>query len=181
MQHAQAQPGITSHKSDIDQTPLAMNTCYIGLGANLGDTHATLVRALAQLAGLPQTRLLAQSAFFSSAPIDSSGDDYLNAVAALETDLAPLQLLDQLQVIEQAHGRERPYHNAPRTLDLDLLLYGQAEIASERLTVPHPRMHQRAFILLPLLQIAPAITLPGLGPAQSFVAGVTDQGIRQLP
>ncbi len=157
-----------------------MVICYIGLGANLGQPGQTLAAALQQLAQLPHTRLLAQSPLYASKPIQSSGDDYLNAVAAIETTLAALALLDQLQAIELAHGRERPYHNAPRTLDLDLLLYGQEQLASLRLTLPHPRMHLRAFVLLPLLYIAPDITLPGLGPAAGFLPGVADQEIRLL-
>ncbi len=132
-----------------------MSEAFVGLGANLGDTRATLDAALAALAGLPGTRLLARSGYYRSAPLDAGGPDYLNAVARLETALDAEALLDALQAIEQAHGRERPYVNAPRTLDLDLLLYGDERIASPRLTVPHPRMRERAFVLLPLLEIAP--------------------------
>ena len=150
---------------------------YIGIGANLGDAPAQLDAALLQLAGLPATRLLAQSSRYHSAPIDSSGDDYLNAVASIDTSLAPLALLDALQAIEQAQGRERPYHNAPRTLDLDLLLYGDCQLDLPALTVPHPRMHQRAFVLLPLLEIAPDASLPGQGPARQFLAAVAHQEI----
>ena len=97
---------------------------FVGLGANLGDTRAALQAALSALAGLPQSRLLKRSSFYRSAPVDSSGPDYLNAVAQLKTRLAPHDLLARLQAIEARHGRERPYRNAPRTLDLELLLYG---------------------------------------------------------
>jgi 2-amino-4-hydroxy-6-hydroxymethyldihydropteridine diphosphokinase len=127
---------------------------YIALGANLGDAAAALQMAIAALSALPQTRLLKTSSIYRSAPLDSSGPDYLNAVAAIETSLEPLALLDALQGIENSAGRERPYRNAPRTLDLDLLLYGDQRIASPRLEVPHPRMWQRAFVLLPLAEIA---------------------------
>ena len=131
---------------------------YIGLGANLGeDLAATLQQALQQLAALPQTQLVAVSSAWRSAPVEAQGPDFLNAVAALDTELVPLALLDALQAIEQAHGRERPYRNAPRTLDLDLLLYGTLQLDSERLTLPHPRLGERAFVLRPLLEIAPEL------------------------
>ena len=132
-----------------------MTEAFIGLGANLGDAGAALRRALDELAALPQTRLVKASSLYRSAPVDAGGPDYLNAVARIETGLAPLDLLDALQAIELAHGRERPYVNAPRTLDLDLLLYGSEQIVTPRLTVPHPRMLDRAFVLLPLTEIAP--------------------------
>lgn len=128
---------------------------WIGLGANLGDRGAALARAVQALAALPATRLVQVSGLYASAPIDAGGPDYLNAVAELSTRLAPLALLDALQAIEQGAGRERPYRNAPRTLDLDLLLYADLALDTERLTLPHPRMGERAFVLLPLKEIAP--------------------------
>lgn len=127
----------------------------IGLGANLGQAEASLRAALRALGQLPQCELVACSHFYGSAPIDSSGPDYVNAVAQLRTTLKPYEVLQALQAIEQAHGRERPYHNAPRTLDLDLLLYGEGHINGPGLVVPHPRMWQRAFVLLPLAELAP--------------------------
>ena len=130
-------------------------TAYIALGANLGDAQRTVSQAIQDLAGLPNTRLLNQSNLYYTAPIDSSGPDYINAVAAIATQLGPYELLEQLQRLELAAGRERPYTNAPRTLDLDLLHYGSAQVFSSVLTVPHPRMVQRAFVLLPLHDIAP--------------------------
>lgn len=131
---------------------------YVGLGANLGaDLFDTLGRAAMALAALPGTRLVALSGAWRSAPVDAGGPDFLNAVAALDTTLAPLALLDALQAIEQAHGRERPFANAPRTLDLDLLLHGEAVLQTPRLTLPHPRIGERAFVLRPLLEIAPAL------------------------
>ena len=132
-------------------------TAYIALGANLGDAQACLEQATAQIAALPDTRLLASSSLYRSAPVDADGPDYLNAVTAGLTRLTAPALLAQLQQLEQMAGRTRTYPNAPRTLDLDLLLYGDARIASAALTVPHPRMHQRAFVLLPLQEIAPAL------------------------
>ena len=134
-------------------------TAYIGLGANLGDPEQALRSAILQLGSTPGIRLLQASSLYRSAPVDSSGPDYINAVAEIATILTAPSLLAALQAIEQAAGRERPYVNAPRTLDLDLLLYGGARIASPLLTVPHPRMWERAFVLLPLHEIAPELVL----------------------
>ncbi|MGN6831232.1 2-amino-4-hydroxy-6-hydroxymethyldihydropteridine diphosphokinase [Paucibacter sp. M5-1] len=156
-------------------------SAFIGLGANLGDTARTLTLALEALAALPDTELLAVSSLYRSAPVDASGPDYLNAAARLETALPPEELLRRLQAIELAHGRERPFVNASRTLDLDLLLYADEQIRSEHLCVPHPRLHQRAFVLLPLLEIAPDLTAPGLGVLQPHLAAVSGQRVERLP
>ena len=153
---------------------------YIGIGANLGDAVANVDDALARLAALPGARLLARSGKYRSAPIDSSGDDYINAVACIDTTLSAPALLDALHGIELAHGRERPYRNAPRTLDLDIVLYGEERIDLPQLHVPHPRMVERAFVLLPLLEIAPDIAIPGRGPASTFLAAVAHQDIARL-
>jgi 2-amino-4-hydroxy-6-hydroxymethyldihydropteridine diphosphokinase len=153
---------------------------YVGIGANLGDARAAVADALARLAQLPQSRLVAHSLGYRTAPIDSSGDDYINAVACLDTVLPAHELLASLFEIEQAHGRERPYRNAPRTLDLDLLLYGDQVIDTLELTVPHPRMLERAFVLVPLLEIAPDVVIPGRGPARDFAAAVAGQAIARL-
>ena len=154
---------------------------FVGLGANLGDAHATLRSALIALSAMPETTLIQASSIYRSVPIDSSGPDYLNAVARLETHLAPHALLIELQRIEQAHGRERPYPNAPRTLDLDLLLYGARRIHSATLTVPHPRLHERAFVVRPLAEIAPDGQVPGMGRVRELLAGVADQQADKLP
>jgi 2-amino-4-hydroxy-6-hydroxymethyldihydropteridine diphosphokinase len=148
---------------------------YIGLGANLGDPLAALQGALEAVAALPQTALLCSSRIYRSAPVDAGGPDYLNAVACVDTGLTAPDLLAHLQAIEQGAGRERPYRNAPRTLDLDLLLYGAARIDSPLLTVPHPRMGERAFVLLPLAEIAPDHVDPG------DLARVAGQRIAPLP
>lgn len=138
---------------------------YVGLGANLGaDLAATLTQAAQRLAALPGTRLVALSSAWRSEPVDAGGPDFLNAVAALDTTLPPHALLDALQAIEQAHGRERPYRHAPRTLDLDLLLYDDLALDSPRLTLPHPRLGERAFVLRPLLEIAPDLARLASGP-----------------
>ena len=130
-------------------------SAWIGLGANLGDRLATLRTALSAMGALPGTRVQGVSSLYGSAPVDAGGPDYLNAVAQVQTTLAPHALLAQLQAIEQAAGRERPYRNAPRTLDLDILLYGDEVIDTPTLTVPHPRLHERAFALCPLAELAP--------------------------
>lgn len=153
---------------------------YIGIGANLGDARANVEDALVRLARMPETTLQARSSLYRTAPIDSSGDDYINAIARIDTGLAAHALLDALQTIELAHGRERPYRNAPRTLDLDILLYGEQRIATPELTVPHPRLTERAFALIPLLQLDPFIAIPGCGPAHQFAPGVADQAIRKI-
>ena len=137
-----------------------MSTAWVGLGANLGDARAQIAAALGALAQLPQSRLLRASSLYASAPVDAQGPDYLNAVAELATDLAPLALLHALQAVEAAAGRQRPYRNAPRTLDLDLLLYDGLRLQTPALTLPHPRMHERAFVLLPLAELWPAAVTP---------------------
>jgi 2-amino-4-hydroxy-6-hydroxymethyldihydropteridine diphosphokinase len=130
-------------------------TAYIGLGANLGAAAATVASAIGAIADMEDVALKLQSSLYSSAPVDAGGPDYVNAVVQVQTRLTAPDLLTALQAIELRAGRERPYRNAPRTLDLDLLLYGDARIASARLDVPHPRMWERAFVLLPLAEIAP--------------------------
>lgn len=147
---------------------------WVGLGANLGDARATVEAALAALDGLPGTRLAARSSLYRTAPWEASGPDFFNAVAEVETRLTAPDLLRALRDLEHAAGRERPYVNAPRTLDLDLLLYGSASVSSAFLTVPHPRMWQRAFVLLPLAETAPALV-----PAVALDA-VAGQAIERL-
>lgn len=130
-------------------------TAFVALGANLGDARTTVLSAFDGLASLPQTQLKACSRLYRTAPHEATGPDFINAVVRIDTLLSAPQLLDALQTLENAAGRERPYVNAPRTLDLDLLLYGDACIDSPRLTVPHPRMQGRAFVLRPLADVAP--------------------------
>ena len=154
-----------------------MPRVYVGLGANLGDPRAALEAAFAALAKLPATTLVARSSLYASAPVDAAGPDFQNAVAALDTTLDASALLAALQAIELAHGRERPYRNAPRTLDLDLLLYGDQRIGSAALTVPHPRMRERAFVLLPLTELAPDLVLPDGTSIASLLPAVGAQRI----
>lgn len=154
----------------------------IGLGANLNDPAAQVEYALAELDRLPATRLLARSSLYASSPVGYVDQpDFINAVAQVETGLAPRALLAALLDIEQRHGRERSFRNAPRTLDLDLLLYGDARFHEEGLTLPHPRMHERAFVLLPLLEIAAQTVIPGRGPAEDWLAAASGQNVALLP
>lgn len=152
----------------------AEQTAYVALGANLGDAQAAVRQALRDLDGLPQTRLLCASALYRSTPVDSSGPDYINAVAELRTRLSAHELLAQLQRLEQQAGRARPWRNAPRTLDLDILLYGEQRLDDPVLTLPHPRMWERAFVLRPLADIAPALV------STQQLQGVAQQRITRL-
>ena len=153
-----------------------MTLAYVGLGANIGEPRRQLRIALKELNSLPKTRMTATSGLYRSAPLGYLDQpEFLNAVVELDTELPPEALLDNLQQIEKAHGRERPFAGAPRTLDLDLLLYGDAALATPRLTVPHPRMHERAFVLKPLAEIAPQATIPGRGKARELLSACRDQ------
>lgn len=155
----------------------AAERVFVGLGGNVGDVHAALAAAFDALGRIPDTRLVARSSLYRTAPLDAGGADYLNAVAELSTTLAPSALLHELQRIETDAGRKRPYRHAPRTLDLDLLLHGERRLDAPELTLPHPRLHQRAFVLHPLLEIAPGLAHPALGPLADHLCGVADQAI----
>nr|WP_207190075.1 2-amino-4-hydroxy-6-hydroxymethyldihydropteridine diphosphokinase [Ramlibacter ginsenosidimutans] len=150
-------------------------SAFVGIGANLGDAQRTVREAIASLDQMPQTRLLRASRLYRSAPVDAGGPDFINAVAQVDTRLSAPELLAQLQALETAAGRERPYRNAPRTLDLDLLLFGDARIASAALTIPHPRLRERAFVLLPLQELAPERV------QAAELAAVAQQRIAPLP
>jgi len=157
------------------------SVAYIGLGSNLGHSRRRLARALAELSRLPRSRILTASGNYVSEAVDAASPqpDYINAVAAVRTELSPGALLRHLHAIERRHGRRRrnELRNAPRTLDLDLLLFGRRRFAQPRLTVPHPRMHERAFVLRPLLDIARAATIPGRGAARPWLHRVHGQRI----
>jgi len=154
---------------------------WIALGSNLQDPLAQVETALSELQGLPRTRLLSHSSLYRSVPLGPADQaDYINAVAHLETSLDPLALLDQLQRLERAHGRERGERWGPRTLDLDLLLFADRIIESERLRVPHPQMHRRAFVLLPLAEISPDIAIPGKGGLDKLLSALDRSGVQRL-
>jgi len=148
---------------------------FVGLGANLGDRRRTIEDAIDALRTLARSRLVARSRLWSSPPQDATGPDYLNAAARVDTALEPFELLAALQALERRFGRTRPYRNAPRTLDLDLLLWGDRTIGAPGLVVPHPRLHERAFVLRPLAEIAPDQVIPGLGPIGDWLARVRSQ------
>ena len=158
-----------------------MNTAYVALGANLGNPTAAVLAALAALANLPESRVARCSSLYRTAPVGIlSQPDFVNAVAVLETTLAPEALLDALLDIEARFGRVRRERNGPRTLDLDLLLYDDIELDLPRLTLPHPRLHLRAFVLLPLAEVAPDLAIPRRGSLAAWLPAVANQGIVRL-
>ncbi|WP_322010070.1 2-amino-4-hydroxy-6-hydroxymethyldihydropteridine diphosphokinase [Paraburkholderia sp. J12] len=157
-----------------------MTVAWLGIGANLGDARQTLKDAVVCLAQQHTLTVLAKSSLYRSAPIDAGGDDYLNCVVKLETPLSAHELLALCQRVEHHFGRERPFHNAPRTLDIDILLYGDAVIDEPDLSVPHPRMTGRAFVLVPAVEIEADLEIPGRGPASAFLAAVADQRIEKV-
>jgi 2-amino-4-hydroxy-6-hydroxymethyldihydropteridine diphosphokinase len=147
---------------------------YVAVGANLGEPVQAVRDALVRMRELPDTTVSRQSSLYRTTPVDSSGPDYINAVVQLQTRMSAPELLASMQALERDAGRDRPYRNAPRTLDLDLLLFGSARIDSETLQVPHPRMWQRAFVLVPLAEIAPECV------AAELLAAVAGQGIERI-
>ena len=154
---------------------------YVGLGSNLADPVSQVVRALDALDTLPQTRLLQASSLYRSAPVGYLDQpDFINAVAQVETGLAPRALLDALLALELECGRTREFQNAPRTLDLDVLMYDDLVHHEHGLTVPHPQMHLRAFVLQPLLEIAPDCIIPGVGSAADALAACAGQQLERL-
>jgi 2-amino-4-hydroxy-6-hydroxymethyldihydropteridine diphosphokinase len=155
--------------------------CYVALGSNLGNPAATVDEAIDALAALRGSILRAMSSLYRTAPVGLKHQpDFINAVVVLDTRLSPHQLLDELFAVEAHFGRQRSVRNAPRTLDLDLLLYGDLVVADERLTLPHPRMHQRAFVLAPLAEVAPGLVIPGHGPVDNLLEQCRDQRIHAL-
>jgi len=152
----------------------------IGLGANLGDARGALERTLSRLRQHSDLRVVAVSSLWRSAPVDASGPDFLNAVLAIDTTLAPQAMLLLAQSLESQEGRVRPHRNAPRTLDVDLLLAGSLVLDTPLLTLPHPRMHQRAFVLSPLLEVDPLAQIPRLGAAAGWASACAGQRIDRL-
>ena len=158
-----------------------MHLAYVALGANLGDPVEQLRGALVALSRLAESRLLRASSLYRTAPVGIHGQpDFINAVAALETSLSPQDLLSALFVIEAQFGRRRDFFRAPRTLDLDLLLFDDLILDSPALQLPHPRMHLRAFVVAPLLEIAPDCRIPGRGSAAAWLPAVSMQAIERL-
>ncbi|MDD2777124.1 MAG: 2-amino-4-hydroxy-6-hydroxymethyldihydropteridine diphosphokinase [Gallionella sp.] len=158
-----------------------MAVAFVGLGSNQAQPQHQLQQAFAQIDQLPHTRLLAQSSLYSSAPIGYLDQpDFVNAVAKVETSLAPHDLLNALLDIEHQHGRERTFRNAPRTLDLDVLLYDDMQLHEHGLTLPHPQMHLRAFVLQPLLEIEPDCVIPQVGRASDALENCKAQRLSKL-
>lgn len=157
-----------------------MAQAYVGLGSNLQNPLQQILQALDELTQIPKTTLQKKSHIYQSAAIGPEQDDFINAVVLLETELTPIELLDQLQTLEQSHQRTRKVHWGPRTLDLDILLYDQSQIDSERLTIPHRFLHQRAFVLLPLMDINPELQLPDGKHIKDYLESCSDQTIFPL-
>ena len=155
-------------------------TVYVGVGANLGFARDAVLNALADLSRIPSIEFVAASSLYRSAPVDAEGPDFINAVAEIETTMSPQELLASLQAIETRYGRVRTSRNAPRTLDLDLLLYGDGIITTPDLVVPHPRLHERAFVLSPLIEIAGPVVIPGKGRADALAEAVVAQRVERL-
>lgn len=159
----------------------AVAEAFVALGANLENPVLHVRQALSELDAIERTRVLAASSLYRTAPVGYADQpDFINAVAKLQTGLSPRELLDALHVIEGRHGRRRSIRNAPRTLDLDLLLYGMLVLREEELTLPHPRMHERAFVLIPLAEIAPEAPVPGQAPLSRLLAQVDRSGVEKL-
>ena len=158
-----------------------MARAFIGFGGNIGDTRQLITDAIVCLALRAELQIVAKSCFYQSAPFEASGNDYINAVIEIETELSPYGLLHVCQAIELEFGRERPYINAPRTLDLDVLSYEGVTQNETELILPHPRIIERSFVLLPLLEIAPDLFLPNWGELKSYLHNVANQRIEKLP
>lgn len=159
---------------------MPIQLAYIGLGSNLVSPVEQVRQALTGLAGLPLSRLVIASSLYATRPVGPQDQpDFINAVAALETSLSPLALLDQLQALEQQHRRRRQRHWGPRTLDLDLLVYGDQHIETPRLCIPHRQMTRRAFVLAPLAEIAPALLLHNK-PLTAWLGQISNPGIQRL-
>lgn len=157
-----------------------MTVAWLGIGANLGDARQTLKDAVVCLAQQHTITVLAKSSLYRTAPVDAGGDDYFNCVVKLDTRLSVRDLLGLCHRIEHHFGRERPFRNAPRTLDIDILLYGEAIIDEPDLIVPHPRMTGRAFVLAPLAEVDPGLAIPGQGVVSAFLPAVAEQRIEKL-
>ncbi len=159
----------------------SMHTAFIGLGSNLSEPRSQVLRGLQALSGLPHTKMLAHSSLYRSAPIDYlQQPDFINAVAKLATALSPRALLDALLELERECGRTREFRNAPRTLDLDVLLYDELQHHEHGLTIPHVQMHKRAFVLHPLLEIAPDCVIPGVGAAAAALRECANQQLEKI-
>ena len=158
-----------------------MTLAYVGIGSNLERPREQVLQAFEELGKIPATRLTRKSSLYRSAPMGYADQpDFVNAVAELDSELSPPELLEQLKKIEQRHGRARSFPNAPRTLDLDLLLFGDETVRGDDLVLPHPRLHERAFVLKPLVEIAPDIAVPGREKAKAFLKNCENQDVQRI-
>lgn len=158
-----------------------MTVAYVGIGSNLNEPVRQVEDALLELDRIPRSRVLRRSSLYKSAPLGYADQaDFINAVGKLDTALEPEKLLDELLIIEARHGRRRSFPNAPRSLDLDLLLFEELELQTARLTVPHPRMHERAFVLKPLLELSAEISIPGKGSARKLLKNCERQIVEKI-
>jgi 2-amino-4-hydroxy-6-hydroxymethyldihydropteridine diphosphokinase len=158
-----------------------IHRAFVALGSNLENPQQQVLHALAELDGLPETRVIATSALYRTAPVGYDNQpDFINAAAEVSTALPPVALLRALLALETAQGRERPFPNAPRVLDLDLLMYDDLELHDPELTLPHPRLHERGFVLFPLADIAADMHVPGRGKVSDLLRDLPDQGVERL-
>jgi len=158
-----------------------VSLAYVGIGSNLENPREQVKQAFDELGNIPRTRLTRKSSLYRSDPMGHADQpEFVNAVAELDSTLSPLEILQQLKQIENLHGRERSFPNAPRTLDLDLLLFEKRIFRHSDLTLPHPRMHERAFVLKPLLEIAPDAFIPGIGPARTSLKKISLQKAERI-
>jgi 2-amino-4-hydroxy-6-hydroxymethyldihydropteridine diphosphokinase len=158
-----------------------MSRAFVALGSNLKDPQAQVSSALIALNTLPETQVIRPSSLYRTAPVGYDNQpDFINAVAEVKTKLTPLELLRALLALENQYGRERPFPNAPRVLDLDLLLYEDVQMQTTELTLPHPRMHERGFVMLPLAEIAPELSIAGFGKASDLAKACGDQGVIKI-
>jgi 2-amino-4-hydroxy-6-hydroxymethyldihydropteridine diphosphokinase len=158
-----------------------VTVAYVGIGSNLDDPRTQVLVSFRELDELPHTRVVKRSSLYRSAPVGHAPQpDFINAVAQLETGLPAERLLAELQAIEARHGRRRSFPNAPRTLDLDLLLFGESQMSAPGLKIPHPRLHERAFVLAPLVEISPEVEIPGRGAAKPLMDSTKNQKIERI-
>jgi 2-amino-4-hydroxy-6-hydroxymethyldihydropteridine diphosphokinase len=154
---------------------------YIAIGSNLANPLNQVTSAFNEIGNMPKSRLIKKSSCYSSSPLGYKDQpDFINAVVSIETDLSPHQLLTELQMIEISHKRERPFPNAPRTLDLDILLYGDMRLVEPKLTIPHPRMHERAFVIFPLQEINENISIPPFGDIAKIANGLDPENTKRI-
>ena len=173
--------GVSEHATTRFAEKMNLHIAFVALGSNLDNPKSHVLQGFSALAALPKTQLLARSSLYGSAPVGYLNQpDFVNAVAKISTALTPQNLLKALLEIEHQNGRERTFQNAPRTLDLDVLLYDDVILHEHGLTIPHPQMHKRAFVLQPLIEIEPRCVIPGVGEASIAAQACLDQALQRI-